>query len=94
MNAAEESETIKYRNNDIKDDFNDPVLNDPCTIFTNECMNNLNIYHNLYEKSLDVFHSLVNLHINFLHNFKKVVKNHIFEKKIYLLPIFLIITSV
>eukprot|EP00102_Acyrthosiphon_pisum_P013096 XP_008182521.2 PREDICTED: leucine-rich repeat and guanylate kinase domain-containing protein-like [Acyrthosiphon pisum] len=70
-NAAEESETIAYRNNDIKDDFNDPVLNDPCTIFTNECMNNLNIYHNLYEKSLDVFHSLVNLHINFLHNYKK-----------------------
>lgn len=24
-------------------------------------MNNLNIYHNLYEKSLDLFHSLVNL---------------------------------
>jgi len=64
-NAAEESKTIAYRNNDIKDDFNDPVLNDPCMIFTNECVNNLNIYHNLYEKSLDVFHSLVNLHANF-----------------------------
>lgn len=62
MNAAEESKTIPYRINDIKDDSNDPILNDPCTIFTNECMNNIDIYHNLYEKSLDVFHSLVNLH--------------------------------
>jgi len=63
INAAEESKTISYGiNNIIKDDFNDPILNDPCTIFTNECMNNLNIYHNLYERSLDIFHSLVNLY--------------------------------
>jgi len=60
-NAVEENKTIMISNNDFKDDFNDPNLSDPCKIFTNECMNDLNIYHNLYEKTLNVFHSLVNL---------------------------------
>lgn len=44
------SELISQNNND---------LNDPCTIYVNECMNNINICYNLYEKSTDIFHSLV-----------------------------------
>ncbi|KAE9530475.1 hypothetical protein AGLY_010937, partial [Aphis glycines] len=35
-NIIEESKTIVHTNNGFKDDFNDPALNDPCTIFTNE----------------------------------------------------------
>jgi hypothetical protein len=48
--AKEETKLMSHDNND---------LNDPCAIFINECMNNLKIYYNIYEKSTDIFHSLV-----------------------------------
>jgi len=44
---------------DFDDDLDDSILNDPCVIYTNECINNLDIYNNIYEKSSGIFHSLV-----------------------------------
>lgn len=50
---------------DIEDNFD--ILNDhcSCTVFTNECMNNINVCYNLYEKSSDIFHSLVSCNVSF-----------------------------
>lgn len=42
-----------------KNDFDDSILNDPCVIYTNDCINKLNICYNLYKKSTGIFHSLV-----------------------------------
>lgn len=60
-------DTIKIiSQNDFEDNFNDPNFNDSRVVFTNECMNCLNICFNIYEKSTGIFHSLVLLIYKFI----------------------------
>lgn len=58
-NADNETKSIPKLDYNLNDDLHDLTVNDPCEIFYNECLNNLNICHNLYECSTDIFHSLV-----------------------------------
>ncbi|VVC40486.1 Leucine-rich repeat,P-loop containing nucleoside triphosphate hydrolase,Leucine-rich repeat domain, L [Cinara cedri] len=55
-------DTTKNSNGEIKKMTQAKTIDDsyePCRVFTNECMNNLNVCLNLYEKSTDIFHSLI-----------------------------------
>lgn len=52
-NKKSNDEMQIFSNSSIDDPY------DPCTVFKNECMNNLNICLNLYEKSTDIFNSMV-----------------------------------
>lgn len=63
-NTDDKTKSIPQYDN-LNDDLqlHDLIVNDPCEIFYNECLNNLNIYHNLYEYSTDIFHSLVSIYL-------------------------------
>lgn len=51
--SNDEMQIFSQVNSSIDDSY------DPCTVFTNECMNNLNVCLNLYEKNTDIFNSMV-----------------------------------
>lgn len=57
-NANYKTKTVFHNNNDFE--YNSDC-NDPCAVFTNECMNNLEMCNNLYKRNTAIFHSLVSM---------------------------------
>lgn len=52
-NDSDEAKIILQKYNELED------YNNPCVLFINECMNNLNMYFDFYEKKSNIFHTLV-----------------------------------
>lgn len=53
QNDSDETKMVLQNYNDLEDH------NDPCGVFINECMNNLNRCYDFYENKSNIFHTLV-----------------------------------